>query len=284
MKIKLLFFITLFSISISQAQTTFNDGLYEYTVLSGTDVSIKALSTAFISGTLNIPGTVVNGGIMYNVTTIAKFGFANNSNITEITIPVGVTTILSGAFGNCENLFEVTIPNGVTTIEKDAFNLCMKIKDLVIPNTVTYIGENAFANLDSLETVTVSWPVPLVLATDVFGESKWTGNIELIVLNGTHDAYSNAPIWEDFNPLILGKSTFNITKAVQIYPNPVKDVLAMELNQGIQFKQARLFNNLGQLIQQSENLSTNISTLKSGLYILEIETNKGKLIKKIVKQ
>ena len=50
------------------------------------------------------------------------------------------------------------------------------------------------------------------------------------------------------------------------------------------FKKATIYNYYGQLVLQSKTIIINVSNLSSGVYFLEVETNKGKGVKKIVKK
>ena len=66
-----------------------------------------------------------------------------------------------------------------------------------------------------------------------------------------------------------------------IYPNPATERATIELKQGIELHNINIYNNLGQLISTSKNLIVDTSYLMTGLYFLEIETNKGKASKKL---
>lgn len=68
----------------------------------------------------------------------------------------------------------------------------------------------------------------------------------------------------------------------QLYPNPVKDILNIRLNKGLELKQITIYNILGQLVTSSKNLKINTTNLKSGVYFIEVETNQGKSVKKII--
>jgi hypothetical protein len=83
----------------------------------------------------------------------------------------------------------------------------------------------------------------------------------------------------------LGIEEFNITDT-NIYPNPVKDVLNIELINQTN-ADASLFDTNGRLFikQKLQNLQTpiNLETLSSGVYVLKIQTENGFATKRIVK-
>ena len=66
-----------------------------------------------------------------------------------------------------------------------------------------------------------------------------------------------------------------------IYPNPAKDKVTVNLENNLVFQCAVLYNNLGQIVKKSEDKIIDISTLAKGLYYIEVITDKGKATKKI---
>ncbi|UKM65533.1 T9SS type A sorting domain-containing protein [Flavobacteriaceae bacterium GSB9] len=67
-----------------------------------------------------------------------------------------------------------------------------------------------------------------------------------------------------------------------IHPNPVNDVLNIELNNGLELKQVNIYNIQGQYLFSSRTKKVNTKSLKSGVYFMDVETSKGKSAKKIV--
>ena len=103
-----------------------------------------------VSGDVVIPSYVKQGGVNYPVTKIADNAFANNTNITSITIPNTVTTIGNDAFKECLCVGgELIIPNSVKTIGDSAFEWC-GITSLIIGNGVEEIDSQAFSSCMSL--------------------------------------------------------------------------------------------------------------------------------------
>jgi Leucine-rich repeat (LRR) protein len=102
-------------------------------------------------------------------------------------------------------------------------------------------------------------------------------------------AYSTTN-WTDIDPgasynldcnAVLSIETIEINN-FSLYPNPVKDYLNISLNEGLELKRATIYNTLGQFIFSTENLKINTSNIASGIYYIEVETNKGKSAKKIL--
>jgi len=83
---------------------------------------------------------------------------------------------------------------------------------------------------------------------------------------------------------ILSIENNEISKNFSVYPNPVNNYLQLQLAPHLEFKTAAIYNYYGQLVSQSKTITINVSNLSSGVYFLEIETNKGTGIKKIIKK
>jgi len=90
-----------------------------------------------------------------------------------------------------------------------------------------------------------------------------------------------------FSASILNTSEF-LDRAISIYPNPVGDFININSLDILEIKFLSIYDLQGRkvsnknLVKSTEEV--NISELRSGVYILEVITNKGTLTKKIVKK
>lgn len=73
-------------------------------------------------------------------------------------------------------------------------------------------------------------------------------------------------------------------RRIAVIPNPVSDIIHIEINSGLQLKQVTVFSVLGKTVLVSSEKSMDVSGLSEGIYFLQIETSEGTLTKKIVKQ
>jgi hypothetical protein len=75
------------------------------------------------------------------------------------------------------------------------------------------------------------------------------------------------------------------TKPVRVYPNPVSNVITIEIPQGIDVKAISIYSLTGQLVQahQSEKNKLDVSGLVPGTYVLTVMTNSGIFRAKFVK-
>ncbi len=81
----------------------------------------------------------------------------------------------------------------------------------------------------------------------------------------------------------LGTNSFNLESSISIFPNPVSDVLTIEMPSSTILQKVSLYNTLGQKSLESINSKINLSSLSKGIYIIMLETNEGTFHKKLIK-
>jgi chitodextrinase len=88
------------------------------------------------------------------------------------------------------------------------------------------------------------------------------------------------------NTNLANNSLFGFSDgSFKLYPNPAKNVLNLQLTTSVE-NSFRIINSIGQVVK-SGKLSTNsieVSQLKAGVYLLEINDGEEKLVKKFLKQ
>ena len=83
---------------------------------------------------------------------------------------------------------------------------------------------------------------------------------------------------------LLSTEDNEISKNFSVYPNPLSNYLQLQIATTLEFKKASIYNYFGQLVLQSKKTEIDVSNLSSGVYFLEVETGKGKGIKKFIKK
>lgn len=90
---------------------------------------------------------------------------------------------------------------------------------------------------------------------------------------------------ETFEFEIIGESLEEISNNIKIYPNPASDFVKLSAI-GSQLSTVKIYNYLGILIEEievnSNDIEINVSNYNIGVYFVEVVTEKGSLIKKIV--
>lgn len=98
--------------------------------------------------------------------------------------------------------------------------------------------------------------------------------------------YYNTPIFVNIQQC-LNTPNFTASEQLAIYPNPVQNTLNIEAKNGTQLQTVAIYNLQGQLVLDLPNVTqTNfdVSGLAKGMYLVQIQTNKGNTTTKLVKE
>jgi len=111
------------------------------------------------------------------------------------------------------------------------------------------------------------------------------------------DVSNEAEIFFDYNfPIVTNIATtsfqilsvddFQLDNSISIYPNPVNDILNIKANSIIEF--VKIFDVQGRqiFIQSEDDLNTSIDLrdCNKGIYFIEVKSNLGKKVKKLIKR
>ncbi len=88
------------------------------------------------------------------------------------------------------------------------------------------------------------------------------------------------------NNTVLGNNDNVLINSITVFPNPTKDNLTVNNPSNIEIYDVTIYNMLGQKVFKSDYISETISfeNIERGVYVIDINTVKGKLIKKIIKE
>jgi len=91
---------------------------------------------------------------------------------------------------------------------------------------------------------------------------------------------------EDINDCELGIDNAELSSKINIYPNPVKNILKIDNSNNYKISSIKIYDVLGRLVlSENENFrQVDVSNLASGLLFVYIETNEGVFTKKIIKE
>lgn len=203
-----------------------------------------------------------------NVTEIIDGITATFSGLPDITI-----TDCAGCFGSTNNL---VVSDGTT----DGMNVTFTFSEPVIVNSILAIDGNS-ANIDYTFTPTGGTNSPVVASLingSLSVDLNWTEITSFTVTSsGSLFAFDNLTI----NDESLSSSNFEISNII-FFPNPVKDVLFLQNKEDL--IQVSVYNNLGQLIIETNQAKINFESVSKGTYILKIQTTEGLQNVKIVKE
>jgi len=182
------------------------------------------------------------------------------------------------------------IPNTVVKLNDQSFNGSL-LQSITIPKSVNMIGYWAFANVRKLKDLTVEWTIPLPVG-EIFADPM--NNIPAATLHVPDcalSAYQSAEVWKDFGTIVgdiscsTGIQDIDNLDDIVIYPNPAKSIVTIECTNIIQ--KIELTDLSGKLIIQkqisSSNVEISIRNQPNGIYLLNITTKNGNMVRKIVK-
>ncbi len=133
----------------------------------------------------------------------------------------------------------------------------------------------------------------------------WTQNTEVIDFDANEDGQtyyywinvamdSNGTYRSGIMPLeyrqitlpTLSISDNSLSEYINIFPNPTTSTINIQVNNKLKLQKASIYNLQGKLIKTFKNNLNQllINSLNSGLYFIKIETNKGTIVKKIIKK
>ena len=87
------------------------------------------------------------------------------------------------------------------------------------------------------------------------------------------------------NYTILDVKDYPLQEVI-LYPNPVKDILTINVNNAKRINSVKIYNTLGQLVLDKNDgfIQIDVSNMYRGLFFVSVETEIGVLTKKIIKQ
>ena len=179
------------------------------------------------------------------ITSIGYGAFLECSGLTSLNIPSSITEIGDYAFRDCSGLTSLTLPSSITEIGDGAFYGCSELKEvrfcindnldtyltkghpyipyinedcdikyyindkeitsIVIPSSVTSLGDYAFQKCSTLESIYVSWPIPISAGSAFYDVDR--KNCTLYVPQGTETDYFLADVWGDFGNIVEYEAT-----------------------------------------------------------------------------
>ena len=69
---------------------------------------------------------------------------------------------------------------------------------------------------------------------------------------------------------------------IKVFPVPANSLLNIDINQGENLKNIKIYDALGKVVKETQNKQINVSSLNAGLYIVQISTDKNEYFKNII--
>lgn len=219
----------------------------------------------------------------YKITNIA---FGVESASTALNVEAGVYRLNSGTYPSGPTTFLNSVPVAVSAANNLGMANTGTDLEQVIPAGSTFIVEIAH---NGTGTGTFFWMGANSGAETAPSYIKAPGCGLAAPATTTSIGFPNAK-WV---MTITGSNNLGITEVInsrqlQIYPNPVKDVLNFKMDKGLNAESIEVYDMSGKLIPMKTTkavTSVNVSNLTKGNYILKVKADDGKThIQKIIKE
>lgn len=165
-------------------------------------------------------------------------------------------------------------------------------------NTIWGKGENSYGQLGIGNNFNVNG-LPVQIGTNSDWNHISAGRFHTLLLNDSNNLYSmgyngsgalgDGSLINKNNPILFNCSTLSITdfknETVSIYPNPCKDFFSIELKNELEIDNITISDISGKILFVENNVHSKIdvTSLKTGVYVLKITSNKKVIYKKMVK-
>ncbi|WP_370480283.1 LamG-like jellyroll fold domain-containing protein [Tamlana flava] len=155
----------------------------------------------------------------------------------------------------------------------DATKMAYYIDGVMIGSPVNYTGSNSLSAIGT--------ELALIGNSGYNDDPTFKGEIdEFNIYDGVMDASTVAA---RANSYLLGVDSYETKNSLfKLHPNPTNNILNIQFNKDVSLKNVNIYNMQGQYLYSVKTSTIGIKNLQSGIYFLEIETNKGRLAKRLV--
>lgn len=91
--------------------------------------------------------------VLDNTTSLSKYLFMDNPQVTNVNLPNTILSFDSQAFKNCSKIIRVDVPDEVRIIPSECFMGCSSLDYVTLPKSLMSIADSAFRNCTSLRTI-----------------------------------------------------------------------------------------------------------------------------------
>lgn len=303
------FFLIISTNLFSQREFIINEIVYDTTHTGLRKyATVKRLDFESVKTDIVIPNEIVLENVTCPVEFISAFAFSTR-NLESVIIPNTVKIIHAEAFVN-NKLTEIIIPEGIIEIGDVAF-VGNQLTEIKIPDSVTKISHSSFVgnklvtielgknlniiesqpftidessnNLKVIAKMTSNIPTYNKFFIDFFS-NDFRSQIDLIIPTGTLATYTAAG-WSGFKSitedLTLSNNEFFITDNFTFSYTTNK--IEITQKRDVIIENISMYDLTGKLLTTSKENKVDTEDLSSGLYIVQITTNKGLVSKKYVK-
>ena len=234
-----------------------------------------------------------NGDLIDNLVSVSVFIY---ENLDGLNIPDSDPTIAGSAF------YELEVPNGDPALEVtqvDGFEFVVDIAlanggpvnipagnywMVITPSLANLVGMDGPSRWNQFDAGVPAAGITeahLIDPTDVFagGFTAWTP------FSGLGLTFGSVAFTVEGGDPVLGVDGFSLDSQISIFPNPASNIINIRSANDVTVDSVVMFDVLGKTINVNyTNGQVDISTLSRGVYIVNVNTNRGTLTQKVIKQ
>lgn len=247
------------------------------------NVSTKTLSI-FGTPTADMSFTVRTIGTGTSISATGTISIETDETSASIETHNFTTNGITSSFYIFSGAANINSTDGNATYDELTFTKRLKIESATMisyttkkVSTLTLVFDPSFNGKIKFNAVNYTAKDGIVIIENVpIGENK-------ITKGDTTNLYYIKTEFEKENLATTGANVKDVSLA--IYPNPVIDKLIISSSKDQKIIKISVLNALGQVVKQIDNESViDMSRLKVGVYLIQIETNIGVEIKKVIKK
>ena len=273
---------------------------YTFAVTCPTIVFTNITAPSGVVGTAYTFSAVATGlpSLVYSVSPALPLGLSLNTSTglisgTPTTLTASATYTVTAAQGGC------SATQGYTFAVSDCTPVVLNPNLLALPNatlgvpyslTMTATGGTAGNTIYSYTTLT---PMPEGLSFVngfLSGTPRFSTSVTFLVKATTPSGCDGS---RAYTLVILPDPATaidsSLSSLIKVYPNPSRGIFNVDL-QGLNLSKSlvRVYDTQGKSVYSSEinsnESSISLENMASGIYLMEINTNKGRILKRLVKQ
>ena len=158
-----------------------------------------------------------------------------------------------------EGKMQITINQSQSDASVDFFEM---------PVPIRFLGENG-AQKD-------------VVLDNTFNGQSYVVDVPFVVTEVIFDPKKD--IISNENIVVLANKNFDINSSIVLYPNPVSNLLNIEIPDSLKINQILIYNAIGQKVGNYTSKSIPVERFSNGIYVLKIETSGGDFLRKFIKK
>lgn len=253
--------------------------------------SVNMTFTEAVSG-FTIDDLTVSNATVSNFTTISSSSYSatitpTSDGAVTIAISEGKASDAAGNTNTASSEFSldydatpptVSISSDVSDPTNDLFEVTITFSEDVTGFT---LGDISLGNATASNFDAISATVYKARITPISDGTVTVDVASAVAQDGAGNANTEAPEFSVVYDSTLSIENYELEK-ITLYPNPVQEILY--LRSDVQFKSISIYNILGKKVLESRNNQLNVNELPNGVYLVKIQFDNQRIIRKIIKE